>query len=383
MLNGSLQKKSSSKYWYAVISITDENGRRKTKWVTTKQVKKTEATKVLRTILKEMEEGSFVDKTSLLFADFMENWLNEVVKTQVEHTTYSRYKHTVDKHIAPYFRAKGVLLQNVTTLMLQEYINSKISNNTATKQKSLSPNTVKKHYINISQALDYAVKIKLINRNPAKDVELPKIKKFAGSFYSVEQLDKLLNLAVGLPIESALVLTVHYGLRRGEVLGLRWSDIDFNNNSIHISNTRVRADVEIEKAPKTESSRRTLPLLETVKEYLLKLKRQQAKDKLLLGKSYVDNDYVCRWTDGRPLLTTYISRAFKLLLERNKMPLIRFHDLRHSTASYLLKLGLSMKEIQYWLGHSQISTTMDIYTHIDLQMKNDVGKKVDGLFKIG
>lgn len=111
------------------------------------------------------------------------------------------------------------------------------------------------------------------------------------------------------------------------------------------------------------------------------MKAISIEGKLLFGSSYKKNDYVCRYEDGTPLNITTLNHAFKRILEQNSMPHIRFHDLRHSTASYLLKLGLSMKEIQVWLGHSDISTTMNIYSHVDIEMKQNAANKINELFK--
>ena len=188
-------------------------------------------------------------------------------------------------------------------------------------------------------------------------VTIPKIKKHDAKYYTVEQLEQLLKVTKGSNIESAVFLTVHYGFRRGEALGLRWSDIDFKEGTLKVSNTRTRVAKNIEKKPKSESSIRTLPLIPSVIEYLKALKEQQEEDKNIFGNCYNDNDYVCRYLDGTPVNVNTLNHVFKRTLEENNMLHIRFHDLRHSTASYLIKNGLSLKEIQVWLGHSNISNT--------------------------
>ena len=181
-------------------------------------------------------------------------------------------------------------------------------------------------------------------------------------------------------METPIILATHYGLRRGEILGLRWQDIDFTENTLRICNTRVRVETETEKAPKNEASRRTFPLMPSVKEHLLRVKAEQDENARLLKNGYFKGDYVCTWPDGRPLGVDYLNTALTRLLRQNGLRHIRLHDLRHSTASYLNKLGFTPKEIQVWLGHADISTTMNIYTHIDIGMKEGMAQRIDALF---
>lgn len=176
-------------------------------------------------------------------------------------------------------------------------------------------------------------------------------------------------------------MTAHYGFRRGEALGLRWKDIDFKDGVLKVCNTRTRVASNVEKRPKSESSLRVLPLIPRVCEYLQNLIQQQEADKQEFGDCYQENDYVCKYRNGTPLNVNTINHAFKRILKANDMPHIRFHDLRHSTASYLLKNGLSLKEIQTWLGHSDISTTANIYAHVDAEMKRNTAAKINELFK--
>jgi len=234
----------------------------------------------------------------------------------------------------------------------------------------------------------------MIALNPADRIDLPKKVKFTGSFYSVEQIEILLDAVKGTPIESAVYLTVNYGFRRGEVLGLKWDAINTIDKTITVKETRVRFGKEtVSKKPKTDSSQRTLPLINSVANYTKELRKKQFALKQEFGDEYHDDGYICCWEDGRPLNTTYINHKMNEILESyeipnvdeevesKKLPKIRFHDLRHSTASYLLKQGLTMKEIQIWLGHADISTTMNIYTHVDMAMKINTAEKINMLFK--
>lgn len=359
-MNGSLQKKGN--FYYAVISTKDVNGKNKTIWKSTSCKKKSEAQKVLNNLLVEMENGEYIDTNKMLFSDFMLYWLDNEICNQVEPTTLESYKINITKHIEPYFKERLLEVQQVKLIHLQKYFDDKY-------KSGLSANSLHKHYANMKKALDYAVKSKMIKYNPIIDVSLPKIKKHNIEIISSEDLKKLLEAVKDTPIETAVYLTANYGLRRGEVLGLRWKDIDFENKTVSICNTRTKMLSDVEKQPKTESSNRILPLIDNVAEYLLKVKEQQDDDKQFFGNCYNDCEYICRNKAGHPLSTGSYDHSFRSLLKANNLPLIRLHDLRHLNATMLLRQGISAKEIQVWLGHSQISTTLDIYTHVDFEMK--------------
>lgn len=377
-MNGSLHKKG--KYWYAVIGRKDPQGKWKYKWINTKLEKKGEANKVLRDILTKLENETYIDTSKILFSDFIIDWLDNTIKNQIETTTYDGYTTNIKTHIAPYFKEKAIKLQDLKPIHIQRYIDEKYKSGRVDGKGGLSAKFLKKHHANIKKSLDFAVKMGLIATNPISNVTLPKIEKYHAQYYSVEQLETLLEVTRGTNIESAVYLTVHYGFRRGEALGLRWQDLDFKEGTLTVCNTRTRVSQNVEKKPKSESSLRVLPLIPKVAEYLKTLKKQQAEDKLLFGNKYIKNDYVCRYTDGTPVNISTLNHVFKRILADNKLPPIRFHDLRHSTASYLCKLGVSLKEVQVWLGHSDISTTANIYSHIDFEMKTNTANKINDAF---
>ncbi len=370
-MTGSLQKKG--KVWYAVVNQYSENGERKLKWISTHEKKKPDAQKVLTEILSKMDKNTYIDPVKTLFSEFMTDWLDNVIKSHIEQTTWDGYNTNIRVHIEPYFKVKRLTLSEIKPMDLQSYFNKK-------SKTGLSACYLKKHHANMKKALDYAVKMGLLNSNPIQHVTLPKIKKYDAEYYSVEQLEKLLLITKGTNIESAVFLASHYGFRRGEVLGLRWKDINFSEGILKVCNTRTRVATNVEKRPKSESSIRTLPLIPIVADYLKALKEQQEEDKNTFGNCYNYNDYVCRYSDGTPVNVNTIDHAFKRTLEENKMPHIRFHDLRHSTACYLIKHGIGLKEIQVWLGHSDISITANIYAHVDAEMKRGTASKINELF---
>ena len=327
---GSLQIKNNM--YYAVLNFKDGDGKRKQKWISTGlEVKnnKRKAKVELNKIIAKYEETKIIVCNRQKFVDFMESWL-ETIKLTVKSTTYDGYCINFNKHIKPYFKKLNVTLDGLTPLHIQSYYNDMLN-------EGLSAATINKHHANIHKALDYALKMNIIPYNPADRVYMPKI-------------------------ESCVLLTVNYGFRRSEVLWLRWESVDFNNNTISVCHTALakKGGTLYDDTTKNQSSMRTLPLTDTVKKYLLALREHHGDMKRLFGDCYSDNDYICKFDDGHLFRPDYVSHKFKAILEKSSLPIIRFHDLRHSAASFLINAGFNLKEIQEWLGHSDIATTGNI-----------------------
>lgn len=254
--------------------------------------------------------------------------------------------------------------------------------------KRVKASTVIHYHCIIHRALKYAVKIELLDSNPADKIERPKADKFVGSFYDSDEVEMLFVAAKGTHLEIPVFLGAFYGLRRSEVLGLRWDAIDFQNNSITIKHTVTSCNIDgkyiqvAQDTTKTKSSMRTLPLVPVFKEKLLTLKEQQAEYKRLCGRCYDKKylDYICVDEMGTLVSPHYVTSAFPKLLEKHNLRKIRFHDLRHSCASLLLANGVPMKQIQEWFGHSDFSTTANVYVHIDYNSKlSSADAMVNGL----
>jgi integrase len=367
ILTGSLR--SDKGKFYAVLNLKDEFGKRKQKTVNLHiddvPGNKRKAERAFRDVLAQYEENHIVIcKKDTMFSDYIKVWLEEA-KPGLEQITCEAYQSYVDLHIYPFFKELGVNLQDLNYQHIQKYY--------ALKIKTLSANSLKKHHVVINQTLRKALKHDLISNNPAEKVTLPKTEKFKGSYLTVEQGNALLDLAQGRPIEPAVVFGMVYGLRRSEIAGLKWSAIDFKGNTISVQHTVTKLRTTVAKdRTKNKSSNRTLPLNPAMRKYLVKLRAQQMSDKTLLGQAYRNTDYVCRWSDGHAISCDYLSKGFKRLLRRNGLPDIRLHDLRHSCASFMLKMGCSMKEIADWLGHADIKTAMNVYAHWDMAEKKDV-----------
>ena len=248
----------------------------------------------------------------------------------------------------------------------------------------LSSTTVLKVHANIRKALQYAVNLNIIPYNPADRVVKPKKQKYTADFYDEEQVNQLLEATKNESIYPAILLTAFYGFRRSEVLGLRWKDINFKSRTVTVCNTVVEYDTVVEKErTKTAASHRTLPLIKPIEEYLLNLKAEQERMEDFLGEQYIQNNFICKQACGKPFYPNYITERFHRLINRYGLPHIRFHDLRHSAATMLLANGFSLKEIQEWLGHSDIGTTANIYAHVLYKAKESMAECIGGKLKIG
>ena len=369
MIAGHLQEKKG--LYYMVLSYKDKSGKRISKWLPTGlpvKGNKKRAEDMLMAARAKFVAGEAAIDRDMPFSSYLVQWM-EIARSTLKPNTAAGYASMIQNPIAPYFQQRGITLGGLQAVDIQMFYTSQL--------KRVSANTVIHYHAIIHRALKYAVKTDLIDVNPADKVERPRKDRFTASFYDGNEVNRLFQAARGTPLELPVMLAAFYGLRRSEVVGLKWDAIDFENKTIAIRHT-VTACTEkgrrIEVAAdttKTASSRRTLPLVPAFQTKLAALKEQQEKNRILCGRSYCTDylGYVLVDAMGNRLKLSYISTAFPVLLKRNGLRPIRFHDLRHSCASLLLKNGVPMKQIQEWLGHSDFSTTANIYAHLDAGSK--------------
>lgn len=351
--------------WQMVFSYLDKDGKRRQKSESTglpEKGNKRRAQQMLDKRLKELAQQyePFLDDGRVLFLDFMRDWLDNVMAYKVKENTLEQYNLTFDRYISEYKPFHGLKLQDLTPPMLQSYYSEQV-------KAGLSPNTVRKHHANIHKCLDYAVRLGLIAFNPSAQVELPAKQKYTGATACTPgQLQGLLQLFRGDPLETVLMLGIAYGLRRSEVCGLRWDAVDMEAGTLHICHTAVKANGRVlySDSTKTATSNRVLPLTASMREYLGSVRERQEENKRLFGRDYTDSRYICVKPDGTPIDPDFVTHHFRRVLVANDVPIIRFHDLRHSAVNTLRKGGCDVKDIQAWLGHSDVSTTLNVYGHI-------------------
>lgn len=329
---------------------------------------KRRAEQAMREIVAEWEkEANAVPiKRDPLFSEYIQKWLDKKAMSKQPNTVKS-YTDYANIHILP---ALGNLkVRQMTLQHLQIYYKEKL--------KCLSVNSIKKHHVVIKGALLDAVRDGIITVNFADYVELPKAEKFEGKSYSAEQVSALLSAVEqeGEPIRSAVTLAVCYGLRREEICGLRWKDIDFDAGELFIRNTVTQNGalrIEAERT-KSDKSRRVIDLIESTVPYLVSLKEAQMRSGLVLDK-------VCVWPDGREVRPDYITSKTRKVMKEYGLERIRVHDLRHTAAS-LLATKARPKQVQDFLGHEDISTTMNIYTHLQDEDRKATSCIMDSILK--
>ena len=374
MIAGHLQIKNDN--YYMVLNYTDANGKRRQPWIPTglpakgnkrraeKLLLDTRKSFVPPVVSKENEDIS----SDMLFADYMELWL-EIIRSSVEKTTFSSYTQMVKGKIAPYFRNTGLTLDGIQAKHIQSFYLHEL--------KTVSPGTVIHYHANIHKALKYAVKMDLIPFNPADKVERPKKQRYIADYYRQEELERLLEASKDHPYSLLIQTAAFYGLRRGEVVGLKWDAIDFEQGTISVKRTVTSTIIDgkyqefEQQSAKTKSSLRALPLIGSFREYFLQVKEAQELNKQVCGNCYNHEHDGFVFVDelGERMRANYLTSAFLKFLEDHGLRRMRFHDLRHSCASLLLANDVPMKQIQEWLGHSDISTTANIYSHLDYKSK--------------
>ena len=318
---------------------------------------KRDATRAFNEHKVKMDKGTQVMPSEYTFAQWLDYWYKDIILPQIEETTAYGYRGMIENYLKP--QLGEIRLQKLTARDIQQYYTWLMD------EKKLSPNTVIKHHNLLTNTLNAAERQEYITKNPMRAVSPPKKRQREAKFYTPEQLGILLDKAVGTRLELPVFICAYLGLRRGELCGLRWSDVDLEHQTITIENTRTQAGKkEIEKGTKTASSTRTLYLPDTLCDMLKAAKENQQACRAEYKNAYDDNDYVVVMEDGRPFRPNYLSELFGKFLADNDLPKIVLHELRHTFASLSNQAGIPAYNIGKALGHSTPATTQKIYTHL-------------------
>ena len=359
--------------YYAVLNYRDAGGQRKTKWISlglpekgNKRKAEAELARLRAEFMPPKEVGDL--SSDMLFADYLLEWL-EIAKGRLAVATYSSYAAMIKKPVGPYFRQRNLTLRELEARHLQMFYSEML--------RKVKPNTVIHYHAIIHSALKYAVKTDMLVQNVADKVDRPKKNSFQPVFLSAEEMQKMFEALRGTKLELPVLVAAFYGFRRGEVLGLKWDAIDFERGTISVIRTVTTITLdgkhtEIEQqSAKTKSSLRTLPLIGSFREYFLQVKEAQELNKQICGNCYNHeyDGFVFVDEMGERMRANYLTSAFPKFLESHGLRRMRFHDLRHSCASLLLANGVPLKHIQEWLGHSDFTTTANIYAHLDYKSK--------------
>jgi integrase len=342
--------------WAAYITL--DNGKRKYMYAKTKKA----ALDLLKKAQLEQMQGTLVTSTPrLTVAQFFTQWI-EWRKPSLRIRSYERYEGFIRLQVIPHIG--NIQLRKLTLTHLQSLYSELLG--AGGIKGSIKASTVNTLHWMINRALSDAVKWELIAKNPCKAVEPPRRARYEFRALTVEEAQRLLAAARGHGMEALFVLALTTGMRRGELLALKWQDIDFELGAVHVRRafTRAKGQRYLEAEPKTEKSRRSILLAPGTIEILKQHRLKQLEAKQQAGEDWEERDLVFCTAVGTPLNPNKVLERFGTLLKRAGLPHIRLHDLRHSFASMMLKLDIHPKIVQELLGHSRITETLDIYSHV-------------------
>jgi integrase len=330
MPHGNIKKQPNGKFKVCFDFGSDEFGKRKRKFKTFDNNKA--ASIALSEHNYQIDVGDFVLPSNMNVSEWLNYWLEHIVIPKSAVTTIYGYNNIIGNYVNP--KLGKVKLQKLSPKDVQEYLTWLMN------EKNLSSNTAIKHYEMLKNALGVAEKQDHIRKNPIDRVERPKKLRIEASFYTAEQLAELLTLVKGHRLEATVLLASYYGLRRGEICGLRWQDVDFDNQIINICNTRTSAgSTVIEKDTKTVASTRKLSMPDTIISILESEKEHQASRREELGDIYFDSKLVVVMDGGKPYRPNYLSELFTIFLKKNNLPKIVLHELRCVCQSKSLAKG--------------------------------------------
>lgn len=331
-----------------------------------------EAKRLLRLKVGERERGALVVTANHTVAQYLETWLAEVVTPSVRPSTLARYRQIVTLHLIP------AIGRHRLGKLSPQHLSACYRQLSAT----LSASTVRNAHGVIHSALDTALQWELVARNVADLVDPPLVKRDEMRFLTADEARRLLDTARGDPLEALYVLALTTGMRQGELLGLKWADLDLKAGLLNVrrSLSRVKGQGFVEQAPKTAKGSRTIALTPIGIDALKHHHTQQLQARLFAGPAWVASDLVFCTSHGTPIEAQNLRvRSFAPLLKAAGLPSIRFHDLRHSAASLLLALGVHPKIAAEILGHANVSITLNTYSHVAPTLQADAMRRLGEL----
>lgn len=368
---GSIYRQNNG-LWACSITVDTAEGRKR-KYFYGKTRK--EVQDKLATALNEIKQGTFITAPTQTVEQFVKDWLENTQRRSVKPRTYERYEEIMRLHVIPALGRHQ--LQKLSAQHLRAFYTKKLDS-------GLSATTVTHFHNVLHKALKDAVRWGLVSRNVCDLVSPPRRERYEIQALTLEQVHRLLDAAKGHYMEALFYLALATGMRRGELMGLKWQDIDFAQGVLQVRRilsripTKMPGKGYVEAEPKTQKSRRSIVIAPFALDALKQHRKRQLEAKLKAGPDWQEHDYVFCTSIGTYLNPTYdILRQLKILLKNAGLPDIRFHDLRHSAATLLLAAGVHPKVVQEILGHSNISMTMDVYSHVLPTMQQDAMNKLN------
>ncbi|MFC1893647.1 tyrosine-type recombinase/integrase [Chloroflexota bacterium] len=363
-MRGHIKKRGKNSCSIVIPLGTDpQTGKRQQQWVSVKGTKK-EAEKRLLELLSQLDTGTFMRPTKTILAEYLERWLKDYAWPNLAPRTAEGYEHIISRHFIP--ALGNIKLTQLKPEHLQRYYSEKLGGGRCDNSGGLSAQTVRHHHIALHKALQTAVEWGLLSRNPADAVSPPHVQQPEIKTWSENDITRFLEVAKGTSYYALFYTVFFTGMRRSELLALRWLDIDFTFSQVYVSRSLhvLKGGKVVFRSPKTAKGKRTVALPPSA---ILLLKEHQNKQKLervMLGIPLTDDDLVFSHVDGKPLLPNTVTHAWIKLMRHTALKRIRLHDARHTPASLMLKQGIHPKIVQERLGHSSIQITLDTYSHV-------------------
>lgn len=363
------------KGWYVVLEMKTEDGGRDRKWRSPrkelglkKPATKKQAEELLIKLSHDLQQGTYIAPNDMTFGELLDRWLDIHGKQNLAKTTYAIYASHIRKHIKPELGA--IQVTKLKAFHLQQFYSKKLEGGRADKKDGgLSPKSVVGIHKVISSALKVAVTWELVAKNVAETISPPRVPETPQETWTADHAQAFLRAIDGHRLRPLYVLAIATGMRRGEILGLRWQDIDWNKGTIQIVQSMVATpDGQIITDTKTSSGRRSVVisggLLALLKEHQEKCREEAAVLGTTKGHAPNGNQLVFTSERGTPLNPRNLLRHFYSACERAGVPKIPFHALRHTHATIMLKQGVHPKIVSERLGHSRVGVTLDIYSHV-------------------
>ena len=373
-MKGHIRERSPG-HWAIILDMHDPaTGKRKRKWHSFKGTKREAQVECAR-LITAMTGGSYIEPNKITVAEFLTRWLDHV-KSQVSPKSFERYAGIVNQNIKPALGA--VTLSKLKPAQISEaYTNALVGGRRDDKEGGLAPRTVGHMHRVLKQALSQAVRWELLNRNPADAVDPPKIEWKPVQTYDLPQTADVIDAFRGRTLFIPVLLASLCGLRRGEICALRWKHVDLANAQMSVveSLEQTKAGLRF-KSPKSGKGR-TVALPPTVVDELRSYRAKRAQEVLRLGAGLSDDDLVVAHEDGSQVTPIYISQQWARLIAKTPLARLRFHDLRHAHATHMLANGVHPKIASERLGHSKVSITLDLYSHVIPGMQADAAATVD------
>ena len=363
---GSITRRKDGLYMARYTVETAIGAKRKTLYGKTRG----EVSEKLTKAMADRDDGLVFDADNLKVGEYLERWLVDSVLDTVRPTTYERYEQIVRIHVRP--ALGSVKLKNLTPVHVRGLYREKL-------EAGLSARTVQYIHVTLHKALKQAVQDGLIPRNATEAVKAPQVRREEMRPLSAEQVKVLLEVARGDRLEALYVLAIHTGLRQGELLGLKWEDVDLESGTLRVRRTLVTAKGgPVLTAPKTKGSRRSVKLTQGAVEALRSHLKHQLQEIDRAGSLWRENGLMFASESGEPLDRRYLTSCrYKALLKRAELPIIRFHDLRHTCATLLLSKNVNPKIVSEMLGHASIAITLDTYSHVLPNMRDQAAAAME------